>query len=119
MPGKKSVEKESNWRELIKRQAVSGLSIRRFCAKEGVSQPSFYAWRRRFREEDNGLGARQSRSRKDERVGRRPFIPLTLLESPAGLEIVHPHGYQIRVTGGVDADTLRQVLHVLDGRGDG
>ena len=120
MARKKNVEKELYWRELVTRQAVSGLSIQQFCENEGVSRPSFYAWRRRLREgEDNGTMARESRPGEDERGGKREFISLKLLESPCGLEIIHPRGYQVRVTGGVDVHALRQVLDVLDGRGDG
>jgi transposase len=120
MARKKNVEKELYWRELITRQAVSGLSIQQFCENEDISRPSFYGWRRRLREgEDNGTRRRESRPRQEEGVVKHEFIPLKLLESPCGLEIIHPQGYQIRVTGGVDVDTLRQVLDVLDGRGAG
>ena len=120
MARKKNVEKELYRRELVTRQAVSGLSIQEFCANEGVSRPSFYAWRRRLWEDgDNGTSRRESRPREDGRDGKREFIPLKLLESPCALEIIHPHGYQVRVSGGVDAHSLKQVLDVLDGRGDG
>lgn len=120
MARKKNVEKESYWQELVNRQAVSGLPIQKFCANEGVSRPSFYAWRRRIREgEDNGTRSRESRSGEDEGGGKRDFIPLKLLESPCALEIIHPRGYQVRVSGEVDAHVLRQVLEVLDGGGDG
>ena len=35
----------------LDRQAGSGLSVREFCAQAGVSQASFYAWRRKLRRE--------------------------------------------------------------------
>ena len=35
-------EKELYWREMVNRQAVSGLSVRQFCSKERISEPSFY-----------------------------------------------------------------------------
>ena len=120
MTRKKNGERESYWRDLVKRQVVSGLPIQQFCANEGVSRPSFYAWRRRLREDGaNGTSRRESRPRQEEGVVKHEFISLKLLESPCGLEIIHPQGYQIRVTGGVDVDALRQVLDVLDGRGAG
>ena len=120
MARKKNVEKELYWRELVNRQASSGLSIQQFCANEGISRPSFYALRRRLREDENyETRRRESRPREDGHDGKREFIPLKLLEWPCGLEIIHPHGYQVRVTGGVDAHALRQVLDLLDGRGDG
>jgi hypothetical protein len=46
------------------------------------------------------------------------FIPLTLRDSGGALEVIHPLGYRIRVHGEVNVTALRQVLDVLDGRGD-
>ncbi|REJ98517.1 MAG: hypothetical protein DWQ35_00505, partial [Planctomycetota bacterium] len=43
---KRSVEKESFWRSVIEEFAASGLSVRTFCGREGLSEASFYAWRR-------------------------------------------------------------------------
>lgn len=41
MAKKKSGGKEARWREVVRRQVESGLSVRGFCAAEGISQPSF------------------------------------------------------------------------------
>ncbi len=38
------------WRQRIKRQRESGLSIAEFCRRENVSAHSFYVWRRNIRE---------------------------------------------------------------------
>jgi two-component system, chemotaxis family, sensor kinase CheA len=38
---------ERFWRETFARQAASGLSVRAFCGREGVSRTSFYRWRRK------------------------------------------------------------------------
>src|SRR5262245_43899928 len=38
------------WRERFRRHDQSGLSILRFCAQEGVSVPTLYAWRKRLGE---------------------------------------------------------------------
>ena len=40
--------KESEWRERLARFAGAGTSIVQFCLDEGVSTPSFYAWRRQL-----------------------------------------------------------------------
>jgi transposase-like protein len=113
----KGVGKEVRWRKLVDRQAGSGLSIREYCLKEGVSQPSFYAWRRRFREEGgHGASARSSGSRLDD-AGGHEFIPLRLVEPRGVLEVIHPLGCRIRVSGEVDCQALRQVLDALDRRG--
>jgi transposase-like protein len=38
------------WRQRVKRQRESGLSIAEFCRQENVSAHSFYVWRRSLRE---------------------------------------------------------------------
>ena len=44
-------------------------------------------------------------------------MPKLPREAPAGLEIVLPAGYRVRVGEAVVADTLRTVLDVLEVRG--
>jgi hypothetical protein len=39
----------ATWRERIRRQEVSGLTIEQFCAQEGVARSKLHAWKRRFR----------------------------------------------------------------------
>jgi hypothetical protein len=117
MAGKKSNHKELRWRNILNRQANSGLSVRRFCAQENVSEASFYAWRRKLRERK----ADDRRSRKSGRTletanNGGDFIPLELLGGASALEVIHPLGCRIRVRGEVDGTALRHVLDVLDGR---
>ena len=38
----------ARWRERLDRWKRSGLTITAFCQREGVSQPSFYSWRKRL-----------------------------------------------------------------------
>jgi len=45
---------EDAWRELVARQAQSGLSVAAFCQREGISPWSIYGWRKRLRAEDGG-----------------------------------------------------------------
>jgi hypothetical protein len=116
----KSTDRELRWRQIVKRQAGSGLSIRKFCENEGISHPSFYAWRQKFRERaSNRVRARKSGRRGDGPDDQAAFIPLNLLELAGVLEVVHPLGCQVRISGVVDAVALKQVLEVLDERGHG
>ena len=56
MTQRRSGEREAFWREQVRRQAASGLSVRRFCEQRRLSEPSFYAWRRTLAERDQGGG---------------------------------------------------------------
>jgi hypothetical protein len=116
MARKKSTEKELRWRRIMKRQAGSGLSIRRFCMNEGISQASFYGWRRKLQLPASNGGARKSRRRVDEGADSEAFISLKLLDTAGTLEVIHPFGCQVRITGAVNAAALKQVLDVLDER---
>ena len=44
--------KEALWRKTLKQFSASGLSVREFCKREGVTESAFYAWRRTIRERD-------------------------------------------------------------------
>lgn len=119
MARKKNAERELHWRGIVNRQAGSGLSIREYCAKEGISQPSFFAWRKRL-----GTGESDGRqvskpNGREKADGGSEFIPLRLQDSASALVVIHPLGYQVRVTGDVTLRALREVLEVLDGRLDG
>jgi len=45
-------KREVFWRGVLKRHAKSELSARAFCRREGLSEPSFYAWRGTIRKRD-------------------------------------------------------------------
>jgi hypothetical protein len=118
MARKNKAERELHWQEIVKRQADSGLPVRRFCASEGISEPSFYAWRRKLQTRKNDTAPRKVR-RHDEGGSEngRLFVPLQLVEGGSTLTIVHPLGYRIQVSGEVSPATLRQVIETLDERG--
>jgi transposase-like protein len=101
----------------VARQAASGVSIRQFCEQEGISQQSFYAWRRRLRPRA-GLAVRSSTTgRGGEEPRTRPeFIPLSVLDTPSVWEVVHPDGCRVRISGEVNATALQCIVGVLDGR---
>jgi transposase-like protein len=37
------------WRDRVRRQETSGLTITQFCTQEGLTRSKFYAWKRRLR----------------------------------------------------------------------
>ena len=123
-----SAEKEKYWRSVLRRQKRSGLSVRQFCAEHRLSQASFYSWKRKITSRDRQAGVRskrKGRKRSQAEMVTKPdesravFIPVRL-DAAAGsvLEVVHPRGYVVRVPAVFDENSLRQVLHVLDGQGE-
>jgi putative transposase len=57
---------EQAWRELVERQAQSGLSVPAFCQREGISAWSLYGWRSRLRARRTGAVPVVSRSAAEE-----------------------------------------------------
>ena len=111
-------ENALRWGEILKRQADSGVSVRQFCAAEGVSEPSFYSWRKKLgARSDGGARGQAETSGKDRSDSGRLFVPLRVLDTAQTLEIIHPLGYRIQVTGDVNPVALRHVIEALDERG--
>ncbi|HEX4130917.1 MAG TPA: hypothetical protein VHZ24_12820 [Pirellulales bacterium] len=88
------------WRETISAQAGSGLSIAAYCRDQGISQPSFFVWRRRLRQTP-------------------PFIEVKTLESEkedtVGIEIHLRGGRRLLVRRGFDPALLVEVVRTLEG----
>jgi hypothetical protein len=103
--------KEQFWRQVMARRQHSDLSTRAFCAREGLSEPSFYVWRRELVRRDRG--AVQATATK---ASATAFVPVQVVaELPAAIEIVVPGGVAVRVRPGFDRQTLGQVVELLTG----
>ena len=94
--------KADQWRERLAEHGRSGLTVKQFCQERGITQWSFYAWRKRLREQGTVRFALVER-------GRMPQE-----QAPAsGLELILATGERLRIGAGVDGATLRAVLDVL------
>ena len=120
-------DKEQFWLKMFARWTASGLSIAAFCEDAGLSQQSFYRWRRVLRERTSRSGQQrrpQAVAAANGQAGAatgRPlplFVPLAVETTVAAavLEVVVSDGRVIRVPAGFDAPTLAQILEVLEGR---
>jgi hypothetical protein len=94
--------KADEWAKHIATQQRSGISVKQFCKERGLTECSFYAWRKRLQKKepirfalvDRGL-ARQEPS------------------TEAALELILATGERLRIGAGVDLGTLRRVLDLL------
>jgi len=94
--------KADEWAERIATQQRSGISVKQFCKERGLTECSFYAWRKRLQESGPVRFALVERSpRRQERTAE------------AVLELVLATGERLRIGAGVDIATLRTVLAVL------
>lgn len=98
---RRSGAKEEFWRRIVGGHPESGQSIRGWCERHGVSEPSFYAWRRELA--------------KRHAATRPALMPVTITSAalPAPLEIYCPDGVVVRVSPSCEARLLREALQVL------
>ena len=68
------------WRETLARFAESGLSVRAFCVREGISDSSLNRWRQRLHDS----AARRPAAKQGAMVARGGFVDLGTLSTPAG-----------------------------------
>jgi transposase-like protein len=97
------VESEKKWQGLIREQQQSKLSVSAFCRKHGISDQSFYSWRKRLAADRNAEPVRFALVEANA-SGSEPHTPL---------ELILASGDRLRIAPGVDAVTLRAVLTVL------
>jgi len=96
------------WADWIAEQAGSGLTIAAFCDSIGVSENSFYVWRRKLRAREDGFTTGPAARLVELMVvDAGPGSRGTL----GGVEIDLPCGAVVRVPG--DAGLLGAVLGVL------
>jgi hypothetical protein len=120
--------KERDWRQVLRQWQRSGQRVRAFCVEHGLSEPSFYAWRRTIQQRDQeaARGPRRHSRQAGGQVegtdaprcqgvaGLPAFVPVMIAAPAPVLEIVLRDGHLVRVPVGFDAATLRQLLAVLD-----
>jgi transposase-like protein len=91
--------RREEWQQLISEHKQSGLSVKVFCEERGVSEPSFYTWRKRLVEDQPTRFALVATN------GVAPTRP--------ALHVVLAGGERLEIPPGVDPATLRTVLALL------
>jgi len=107
---KHDVEKQRYWQRTIGEAARSGMSIREFCRQRQLRESQFYWWQRKLKI------SRQERNKPPVR-GRAASFALVSEDGasmPAGLELVLRDGHRLRISQGVQEETLRAVLAALE-----
>ncbi|MGH2627607.1 MAG: IS66 family insertion sequence element accessory protein TnpA [Anaerolineales bacterium] len=109
----RSEAKERFWRGHVSRQAAGRLTIRAYCERHALAEPSFYVWRRELARRD-ATADRNGRPPAGRPSSRGvPFLQLNVPSPPVVVEIVLTDGTLIRVAAGADEATLAAVLTAL------
>ena len=126
MPRKVSDERKRFWRDLVERQRTSGLNIARFCADAGVSQNSFYVWKKRLLTAAQNRAVLPRRKCRRKKAAAKSLIPVRVIPDVShqpptakAIEIAWPNGIVLRIPSGFDSQTLREVFGLLGSAMDG
>jgi len=117
--GRRDVGKERFWRKMMALwRRCQPMSVRDFCAEHGLSEQSYFWWRRSLRQRDRARPApKPARQKAGEQQQPARFVPVRIVPLPVSapdLQIVLGSGRVVRVPPGFDAATLRQLLAVLE-----
>jgi transposase len=94
-------QREQLWRETMTAWQASGLSVRQYCRRHDLAEPSFYYWRRELQQRDARPTARSSPA----------FVPVAVV-SAMTLEVRCPSGHVVTLPA-ADAGTLRMLFAAL------
>ena len=108
--------KQQRWLDLMRRWQQSRLTVSAFCARYGLTQASFYFWRRVLRE--RGL-LHEPPARSQPVVPAPPAAFVKLAVDAAApvttaVELVLSADRLLRIRPGFDPDTLRQLVRLLE-----
>lgn len=108
------VEKRRYWQRTIGDAARSGMSIREFCRQHRLKESQFYWWQRKLKT------SRQERNKPISSGGAASFALVSEdgATMPAGLELVLRDGRRLRISQGVQEETLRAVLAAMESSGN-
>lgn len=99
--------KELSWREVLNRQASSGLSVRAFCKREQLTESQFYSWRRTIGERD------------DTGNFQPVFVPAVVTNDAnceASIAVELPGGCVLRFSGAHGIEQLADLVIALQAR---
>ena len=93
----------SYWRELLAKQQASDVSVSAFCRDQGVSDASFYTWRRRL----------EAEVRNNAKPSSAPFVAVPLTNARVDFEVRLPSGIVVTVPRGFDEAALKRLLQTM------
>ena len=105
---KPDTDQQQFWQMVLETFKSGGLSVRQFCQKEGLSEASFYTWRKKLTKSDESAEDEQ----KD--ASSSAFIEVSMPKNnPAALELILSSGNTLKINSGADCKILTNVLSAL------
>ena len=99
------------WRQIIKSQRGSGLSIAAYCRERGIGQASFFAWKRRLRPGAQAKGFVEVKTA----AAAQPAGGDGAEGEALAIEVCLGGGRRLLVRPGFDRELLVAMIGVLEG----
>ena len=104
---KPDTDQQQFWQMVLETFKSSGLSVRRFCQQEGLSEASFYSWRKR-------LAKVRKPDVSEEQTHPEPFIQVSMGKTESCcLELIFASGHTLLISSDIDSKVLTGVLSAL------
>lgn len=109
---KSDTDQRQFWQMVVETFKSSGLSVRKFCEKEGLQEASFYSWRKRL------TADKKTENTKAESGQTEPFIQVAMPPANStSMELTLLSGNSLKINSGTDRRTLIDVITVLQQAG--
>src|SRR3972149_5714480 len=99
--------KERFWRDVLKRQAKSGLSVRALCQREQLTESAFYAWRRTVAERNGEVKSQRAPA----------FLPMMVTDRSARESLIEMElagGRGLRLRESIPVARRAELVHALE-----
>lgn len=111
--GQRDPVRERQWRERMDRWQASGLSVRAFCRRQGLTEPTFHYWKRELRTRDQAVST-SSAQKPSAKQSPPMFVPLTVLPAATlSVEVRCPSGHVVCLSA-CEISALASLFAALD-----
>jgi transposase-like protein len=106
------VEKKHYWQQMVREATRSKLSIREFCRRNHVRESQYFWWQRKL----NGNRHPKRFQKTGNKIKSASFALVSNEPeaTDAGIELILQDGRRLRISRGVDEQTLRSVLAAVE-----
>ena len=106
------VEKKRYWQRMIREATRGKLSIREFCRRNKLKESQYYWWQRKLNGNRRPKGFQRSGNKAN--TASFALVSSDPEATDAGIELILQDGRRLRISRGVDEQTLRSVLAAVE-----
>lgn len=106
------VEKKRYWQRMVREATRSKLSIREFCRRNKLKESQYYWWQRKLNGNRSPKGLQKAGNKSNS--ASFALVSNDPEATDAGIELILQDGRRLRISRGVDEQTLKSVLAAVE-----